>query len=551
LVADWTAVTREAVMRARPFVTVLQFFKFTSTGRWPTLSEMRSHAYMAIVEGAQGLLWWSLGGNALRDVCTGWCDEKLGYLNNLKAVVGELADLEPVLLADDTPAALTANSQSATIHTKVKTVGAKGYVFAYNKSSSAVTATFNWRTAPSKVSVNAENRTLSPSGNQFSDTFGAYEAHVYIIDEPTVTVTFTSPTDGASVQGVVTVTAVATGGTPGYVYTLSADGTSFASGGSGSASWDTRTLSNGTHALAASVTDGSGAAATTNISVTVANPVPPAAPTSLTTMVASTSRVDLAWIDAANNEDGFKVERSTDGITFVQVGTVPANTVTYMDTTVVGGLTYTYRVRAFNAAGDSMYSNTATAVVAATAAPTTPTGLTAIVASASRVNLAWTDTSSNEDGFNIERSVNGSAFTQVATVPANSSGYDDAAVTTGNTYGYRIRAFNRGGTSAYSNTATASVTAPVAPSNLAATAATGPQVTLTWRDNSNNETTFEIFRAIGGGNNFTRLATVGANVTGFVDTTVVANTNYRYRVRAVNGVGSSSDSNTANVKLAR
>ena len=69
-------------MNARPFMTVLQFFKFTSMGRWPTLAEMRSHAYMAIVEGARGLMWWSLGANALRDVCPGWCDEKIAYMGN-------------------------------------------------------------------------------------------------------------------------------------------------------------------------------------------------------------------------------------------------------------------------------------------------------------------------------------------------------------------------------------------------------------------------------------------------------------------------------------
>ena len=33
-------------------------------------------------------MWWSLGANALRDVCSGWCDQKIAYMGNLKAVVG-------------------------------------------------------------------------------------------------------------------------------------------------------------------------------------------------------------------------------------------------------------------------------------------------------------------------------------------------------------------------------------------------------------------------------------------------------------------------------
>ncbi|HEU5322340.1 MAG TPA: hypothetical protein VFX28_16160, partial [Methylomirabilota bacterium] len=94
-VADWTVNARDAVKDSRPFMTVLQFFQFTSQGRWPTRQEMRNHAYMAIVEGARGLWWWSLGDNALRNVCSGWCTQKTQYMDNLRAVVNELAALEP------------------------------------------------------------------------------------------------------------------------------------------------------------------------------------------------------------------------------------------------------------------------------------------------------------------------------------------------------------------------------------------------------------------------------------------------------------------------
>src|SRR5207249_11400455 len=117
---------------ARPYMTVLQFFRFTSQGRWPTQAEMRNQAYMAIVEGAKGLFWWSLGSNALASVCSDWCATRTQYMNNLKAVVSQIADLEQVLLADDAPTAIVANSNTAAIKTKVKIVGSRGYVFAYN-----------------------------------------------------------------------------------------------------------------------------------------------------------------------------------------------------------------------------------------------------------------------------------------------------------------------------------------------------------------------------------------------------------------------------------
>src|SRR6185295_18385110 len=133
------------------------------------------------------------------------------------------------------------------------------------------------------------------------------------IEEPSLTVAFAAPADGASVQGTVTVTAVATGGASGYVYTLSSDGAPIAGAGTGSAAWDTWALANGPHTLAASVTDGDGDTATATITVTIANTVP-AAPAALTAAAASGPRVDLAWADASSNESGFKIERSTDGV---------------------------------------------------------------------------------------------------------------------------------------------------------------------------------------------------------------------------------------------
>jgi hypothetical protein len=170
-VADWTVAARDAVKNARPYMTVLQFFKFTSQGRWPTRQELRNHAWMAIVEGAKGLWWWSLGDNALLAVCSGWCAEKTQHMDDLKALVNEIATLEPVLLADDAATALTSNSNATAIKTKAKVVNGKGYLFAYNYTNATQTATFGWNTAPGTVTVNAENRTITASGSSFSDSF--------------------------------------------------------------------------------------------------------------------------------------------------------------------------------------------------------------------------------------------------------------------------------------------------------------------------------------------------------------------------------------------
>jgi tartrate-resistant acid phosphatase type 5 len=88
--------------------------------------------------------------------------------------------------------------------------------------------------------------------------------------------------------------------------------------------------------------------------------VPPA-PSSLTASAASVSQINLAWADNSPNEDGFKVERSPDGVTWAQVATTGPNVTTYADTGLSAGTVYWYRVRAGNATGDSAYSNTASA----------------------------------------------------------------------------------------------------------------------------------------------------------------------------------------------
>ena len=93
----------------------------------------------------------------------------------------------------------------------------------------------------------------------------------------------------------------------------------------------------------------------------------PAAPTNLTASAVSVSQIDLAWTDNANNEDGFKIERCTGtGCTsFAQITSVVSNVVTYSDASLTAETTYCYRVRAFNAGGDSDYSNTACATTQA------------------------------------------------------------------------------------------------------------------------------------------------------------------------------------------
>jgi M6 family metalloprotease-like protein len=83
-----------------------------------------------------------------------------------------------------------------------------------------------------------------------------------------------------------------------------------------------------------------------------------------------------------------------------------------------------------------------------------PTNLTASPASSTQIDLSWTDTSSVETGFKIERSLNGTAWTPIMTTTANVTTYANTGLTCNTTYYYRVRSYNRSN-SAYSNIARA------------------------------------------------------------------------------------------------
>jgi hypothetical protein len=96
-------------------------------------------------------------------------------------------------------------------------------------------------------------------------------------------------------------------------------------------------------------------------------------------------------VDNSDNEVGFKIELSPNGTSsWIQIATVGANVTSYSNTGLNCGMTYYYRVRAYNEGGDSGYSNTANATTdaCASSAPAAPSDLGATVASQSQINLS-------------------------------------------------------------------------------------------------------------------------------------------------------------------
>lgn len=88
-----------------------------------------------------------------------------------------------------------------------------------------------------------------------------------------------------------------------------------------------------------------------------ATPPPPAAPTDLTAALATDTALNLTWTDNSNNETGFRLERKVGTAAFTLLTSPGAGVTTYRDGNLTPHTTYTYRVRAYNAGGESANSN--------------------------------------------------------------------------------------------------------------------------------------------------------------------------------------------------
>jgi FtsP/CotA-like multicopper oxidase with cupredoxin domain len=207
------------------------------------------------------------------------------------------------------------------------------------------------------------------------------------------------------------------------------------------------------------------------------------------------------------------------------------------------------------------------------APPKAPSGLTGSWngnANNPRVTLNWVDNSSYEAGFTVQRALDAAftnGLTTLGTVPASAGKgatitYTDTNPARSSTYYYRVWAngevvgdvtmagFPTKSADSVSNTAGpintyATATAPAAPTNLTATAQAGPQVSLTWRDNANNESGFKVERCsfVTGTTPctvFTQIAAPGPNTTTYIDATVTGGNSYLYRVAAFNSAGTSA-----------
>jgi hypothetical protein len=189
-VYEGATAVRQAVGDARPFWHVIQFFRFTSKGRWPTRGELRSMSYAAIVGGANGLFYWSLGAKALGYVCkptSAWCPERVEYFERLKSVFAELNGFGALSNEDLPSSALSVSDPALKVRIKRGSAGAaRYYAIVYNNSPESRPAVLKvtgslWGTTPVAVSTYGHGRAMKveSDGRSFTDSFEPWGVRVY------------------------------------------------------------------------------------------------------------------------------------------------------------------------------------------------------------------------------------------------------------------------------------------------------------------------------------------------------------------------------------
>jgi hypothetical protein len=262
----------------------------------------------------------------------------------------------------------------------------------------------------------------------------------------------------------------------------------------------------------------------------------------------TSSGVDLAWLDHADNETSNQIQRSTSALfsTFSTIN-LPANSTSYTDNdpALSPGQPYFYRVRSMLDTIASGFSDSARAIAAAPVLPA-PTNLLATAVGTSTVSLSWTLPPGPVTGVELQRSTDGLTFTSLVSLATPATSFNDTTVLDGTTYTYRVAAGIGVVNSPFSLPASATtILAP--PAAVTAVAGQAPlTVVVSWTNTSSSLTGTRIERSADAGVTWTTLLTT-PGVT-HTDSLPVGGT-YLYRLTSVGAAPDSTSvlSNTITV----
>jgi|GEM_PF-4629581 len=279
------------------------------------------------------------------------------------------------------------------------------------------------------------------------------------------------------------------------------------------------------------------------------------APTNLTASNLTDTSVTLNWTDNSNNEDGFKIEISSDGENYNEAGDVIADTATFDHTGLTANETVYFRVYAYNSNANSLHSNILF-IKSGNNQPNTPTLITptdgTVGVSVSESTLIWS-VSDPDVGDTLYSDIYFSEQPNPSLFAENiiTSTFSLPILENNHIYYWKVIVKDQMGAERSSVTnwfVTTNFQLPSAPSGLTATI--NGNIDLIWNDNSDNEEAFKVEKRIGPTGSWSVLANIQSNKTAYTDSyNILPDSEYEYRIAACNPAGCSVFSNVAIISL--
>ena len=255
----------------------------------------------------------------------------------------------------------------------------------------------------------------------------------------------------------------------------------------------------------------------------------PSAPSGLS--VSNTiASLTLKW-NAVTGATGYEIYRAGTDEKYSKITTVTSTS--YVDTNVKNNTQYSYKIKAYNAAGASAFS---------TAASLKKTQISVsnfkADATGSKVQLSWTGVVTGAEGYVIYRRTEGGSYTEIGRTSGNT--YSNT-ISAGIKYYYAVAVYS--GSRTEDKCPEVGVMYLATPSGLSVSN-TIASLTLKWNAVT-GATGYEVYRA-GTDGKYSKITTVTS--TSYVDTNVKNNTQYSYKIKAYNAAGTSAFSTAASLK---
>ncbi len=283
----------------------------------------------------------------------------------------------------------------------------------------------------------------------------------------------------------------------------------------------------------------------------------PDAPSNLHASALSDSEISITWNDNSENETGFRIERSFDGISWFEFASVGTNTETFTDNGLPTNSTFYYRVRAYNSNGNSTYSNPAAAQTHTPIVETCTYSAPELNVSTNNTYVApgapinFSSTLSNLDSSvcsanNFTLTTNHGDTVGMFTLSAGSTSNNTWATTAPSTDGNFSTTFTATANNHLSSSTTVSVevdgTAPTTPANLTAEKRRKNQVRVSWGASSDSGSGISHYLVKRNGFSMTT-----THNTSYTDRP--GEGSFTYTVEAIDNLGNSSQANQTSITI--